>query len=173
VGALGDRRKGFDALFAAWKALAGDGDWDARLIVVGAGGELEAWRARAAAAGLGDSVRFAGFQPDVRRVLVACDAIVSPARYEAYGLAVQEAACMGLMPIVSRHAGVAERVPAALAPLLIADPEDAGEVAARLRAWQAEREAYRAHAADFAAALHAWTWDDMAGRVVDILERAA
>ena len=39
------------------------------------------------------------------------DALVSPTRYEAYGLAVQEALCCGLPAIVSAEAGVAERIP--------------------------------------------------------------
>ena len=37
VGALGDRRKGFDTLFEAWRWLARDPGWDARLVVVGRG----------------------------------------------------------------------------------------------------------------------------------------
>ena len=101
VGALGDRRKGFDTLFAAWRTLAGRPSWDARLVVVGAGAALAAWRARAAAAGLGRSVQFLGFRGDVPAVLAACDLLVSPARYEPYGLNVHEALCCGLPALVS------------------------------------------------------------------------
>ncbi|HEX3723488.1 MAG TPA: glycosyltransferase, partial [Nitrolancea sp.] len=35
VGALGDRRKGFDTLFAAWSSLCRDSAWDCDLLVVG------------------------------------------------------------------------------------------------------------------------------------------
>jgi len=38
--------------------------------------------------------------------------LVSPVRYEAYGLNVQEALCCGVPAIVSACAGVAERYPA-------------------------------------------------------------
>src|SRR6185503_17659194 len=43
VGALGDRRKAFDTVFRAWITLCQRPDWDADLIVVGAGAELPAW----------------------------------------------------------------------------------------------------------------------------------
>jgi len=36
IGALGDRRKGFDVLFDAWRVLRRTSDWDARLVVIGA-----------------------------------------------------------------------------------------------------------------------------------------
>ena len=38
IGALGDRRKGFDTLFAAWQKLCGMGSWDADLVVIGSHG---------------------------------------------------------------------------------------------------------------------------------------
>ena len=41
-------------------------------------------------------------------VLAACDALVSPTRYEAYGLAVHEALARGLPALVSRSAGIAD-----------------------------------------------------------------
>lgn len=172
VGALGDRRKGFDTLFAAWRALAARG-WPARLAVAGAGGELEAWRSRIDGAGLAASVEFLGFQADVRRLLWAADALVSPTRYEAYGLAVQEALCCGLPAVVSASAGVAERITAPLRPLLVARPDDADELAGRLAAWLAERERYRAAAAELSATLRAWSWDDMAREMVEWIEEAA
>jgi len=106
----------------------------------------------------------------VRRVLFAGDALASPTRYEAYGLAVQEAICCGLPAIVSRAAGVAERIPPPLDALLLADPDDADELADRLRAWRAGVDAHRAAARELSAALRAWTWDHMAARIVDIVE---
>jgi glycosyltransferase involved in cell wall biosynthesis len=171
VGALGDRRKGFDTLYDAFAVLcATDPSWDAALLVVGAGGELEEWKRRAETAGLSRRIRFLGFRADVREVLFAADGVVSPARYEAYGLAVQEAICTGLPAIVSRAAGVAERIHAPLDALLLDDPEDAGELAGRLLAWRAGVDAHRAAALELSASLRAWTWDHMAARIVDIVE---
>lgn len=170
VGALGDRRKGFDTLFAAWTALCADGGWDARLAVVGAGGELEAWRRRAAEAGLTGRIEFLGFQPDVRRVLWAADALVSPTRYEAFGLAVQEALCCGLPALVSADAGVAERIPPSLRGLLVPDPDDAAELARRLRAWRGSLGIHRSTALALSAELRTRTWDDMARLMATIIE---
>lgn len=172
VGALGDRRKGFDTLFAAWRMLCGDAGWDARLAVVGAGGELEAWRRRAAEGGLADRTAFLGFQPDVRRVLWAADALASPTRYEAFGLAVQEALCCGLPAIVSGDAGVAERIPEPMRGLLLPDPEDAADLAARLRAWRESIGIHRDSALALSAELRTRTWDDMAALMATIIEEA-
>jgi glycosyltransferase involved in cell wall biosynthesis len=172
VGALGDRRKGFDTLFDAWGVLCADPAWDARMAVVGAGGELEAWRARAAAAGLAERIHFLGFQDDVRRVLWAADALAAPTRYEAFGLAVQEALCCGLPAIVSADAGVAERIPPAMHDLLVRDPGDAAELAARLRAWRGSIHMHRDAALALSAGLRAHTWDHMAARMATIIGEA-
>jgi glycosyltransferase involved in cell wall biosynthesis len=169
VGALGDRRKGFDTLFSAWRELRRDRRWDVRLAVVGAGRELGAWRSRTASAGLTRHIQFLGFTRDVRRVLWACDAVVAPARYEAYGLAVHEAVACGLPAIVNSEAGVAER----LGGLSGLHPERAGDAAAladALRRWADGRQRWAAAAAEISRQLRAWSWDDMGARIVQLLE---
>ena len=60
---------------------------------------------------------------------------------EAYGLAVHEALCCGVPVIVSSSAGIAERMPAALAGLLLHDVNSADDLATRFVYW-------RDHAAD-------------------------
>jgi len=171
VGALGDRRKGFDTLFDAFvRLMRGDSGWDAVLLVAGAGGELEGWRRRARAEGVDDRIRFLGFRPDVLPLLHASDALVAPTRYEAYGLAVHEALCAGLPALVTRAAGVAERISTPLGPLLPVDPDDVEELAGRLRVWRSGVERFRADAIALSATLREWTWDHMAERIVDILE---
>jgi glycosyltransferase involved in cell wall biosynthesis len=172
VGALGDRRKGFDTLFGAWARLCADAAWDGRLAVVGAGGELETWRRRAAEGGLAERIEFLGFQSDVRRVLWAADALASPTRYEAYGLAVQEALCCGLPALVSAEAGVAERIEGEMRALLIPDPDDAEDLARRLHAWRGGMDIHRSSALVLSAELRAWTWDDMARRIVATVDEA-
>ncbi len=170
IGALGDRRKGFDTLFAAWQMLCGETSWDAVLVVVGRGAELPVWEARAAAAGLTDRVRFLGFREDVPDLLRAADALVHPARYEAYGLGVHEALCCGLPAVVSAVAGVAERYPPDVSDLLLTDPESPAELAARLRHWRANRESLAARVRPLSERLRKYSWDDM-GR--DFLEACA
>jgi glycosyltransferase involved in cell wall biosynthesis len=172
VGALGDRRKGFDTLFAAWSMLCRDVGWDARLAVAGTGAELPAWRERARAAGLGGRIDFMGFQADVRRVLWACDAIASPTRYEAYGLAVHEGLCCGLPALVTAGAGVAERIPTSLSGLLVENPDDPGELVNALQSWRAARDTYAAGALAASDFLRKRTWSDMAAEMLDAIERA-
>jgi len=89
VGALGDRRKGFDTVFEAWHAVCRRTGWDAQLLVAGSGAELPSWRARAATNGTASRITFLGYRTDVADLMAAADVLVHPARYEAYGLAVQ------------------------------------------------------------------------------------
>jgi glycosyltransferase involved in cell wall biosynthesis len=93
VGALGDRRKGFDVVYEAWRILVAKPGWDAELVVVGTGADLPMWRARAVRDEIAEQVTFLGFSREVPLILAACDALVAPSRYEAYGLAVHEALC--------------------------------------------------------------------------------
>jgi len=164
IGALGDRRKGFDVLFEAWSRLCSQPEWDPLLLVVGSGGDLPAWRERAVAAGLTHNIRFLGFRDDVPAVLRSADALVSPTRYEAYGLGVHEALCCGLPAFVSRTAGVAERYPADLSILLL--PDDAGSIGDRLREWRGDMATFRASLDRFSADLRGFTWDDMASTIL-------
>jgi glycosyltransferase involved in cell wall biosynthesis len=173
VGALGDRRKGFDTLFAAWQILCRRREWDCNLAVIGAGSELSSWRVRAREAGLAERIRFLGFRKDVPEVLAACDVLVHPARYEAYGLGVHEALCRGLPALVSAHAGVAERYPPELHDCLIADPEDSAVLADRLRHWRNNLERFRSAFSPFSNSLRSYTWDHMAERIVQIVQTAA
>ncbi len=161
LGALADRRKGFDTLFEAWSRLCRSSAWDAVLGVIGQGAELPAWRERANAAGLGDRIRFLGFRDDVPDLLRAADALVSPTRYEAYGLGVHEALCCGLPAFVTAAAGVAERYPPELADLLLPSPDDAADLAARLARWRNDPAAWAARVTPLSACLREWTWDDM------------
>lgn len=173
IGALADRRKGFDVLFEAWRTLALDPAWDVDLLVVGEGSEAPAWSARAAAAGLGRRVRFLGFRTDVAGVLAAADVLVHPARYEAYGLGAHEALCRGIPAIVTSIAGVTERFPPTLASLILSAPPAPDRLATSLRAWRAGADTWRARVAATGDALRSRSWDDMSAEIVTAVEAAA
>lgn len=172
VGALGDRRKAFDTVFEAWVRLCGDPQWDADLVVAGSGAEQPLWARKARQLGCGDRIRFVGFRRDVPELLAAVDALVHPARYEAYGLSVREALCRGIPAIVSRSAGVAEEYPGSLEELLIADPDNVTELADRLQGWWRHRAAFAAAAAPVGQILRARTWDHMAAEFVAACEES-
>lgn len=164
AGALGDRRKGFDALFDAWLSFTRGRGRDAVLLVAGEGRELPVWIARAEREGLGGSMRFLGFRRDIPRVLAAVDLVVHPARYEAYGLSVHEAACRGIPVIVSAQAGVTERLPASLRDLFVSEIA-ADAVLAALERWGRSREAFHDAARQAAGPLAQRTWDAMADEI--------
>ena len=165
IGALGDHRKGFDQLFEAWRQLCGDASWDVDLAVVGHGRDLPTWQRRARECRLGARVRFLGFRDDVERVIAACDLLVHPARYEAYGLAIHEAICRGLPAIVAATAGIAELYPATLRDLLVQDVEDATEIADRIHRWRWDADAAAARVRDFSDRLRSRTWRDMSAEI--------
>jgi glycosyltransferase involved in cell wall biosynthesis len=167
VGALGDRRKGFDTLFDAWRQLCDRADWDVDLVVAGMGAELAAWQARADRMLPVGRVRFLGFRRDMPLVLAACDLLIHPARYEAYGLAVHEALCRGVPALVSSSAGIAERYPTDLKSLLLDDPESTDELMQHLIAWRGNRE-LPSRVAAFATELRARSWDQMACEIVSV-----
>lgn len=170
VGALSDRRKGFDTVFEAWRELARVSS-PPMLLGVGAGAELEAWRRRVSEAGLENSIRLLGFRSDVPDLLAAADLMVAPTRYEAYGLGVHEAICRGVPAIVSRSAGVAERYPPDLAgELLLDNPCDSRELVAKLSVWRGDIEGFRRRVVPFADALRSRSWDDMAAEFVRVVE---
>ena len=172
VGALGyDDRKGFDVLFRAWEMLCSRPDWDVDLMVAGSGPAAPAWRAKVREAGLEDRIRLLGFTDQVKSVLAAADLLVSPVRYESYGLNVQEAICRGVPAMVSASAGVAEQYDAAFAPLLIPDPEDAGGLVERLLAWRSNQEQWRARVQPFGERLRSRSWRDTAADFVSIVEK--
>ncbi len=165
IGALRDERKGFAVLREAWRSLCADPAWDAWLVLVGDPAGVPRPDADPAMRTI-----VAGFRDDVGAVLAACDGLVSPVRYEAYGLGVHEALCTGLPAIVTRDAGVAERYPEGLRPLLLDDPTAVGEVCDRLRAWRQGLERFRASAVPLAATLRAETWDTMSARIAALIE---
>ena len=172
VGALGnDINKGFDLLWRAWIGLARAEQWDARLVVAGGGWRVARWQAEAARSLPAGHVRFLGFTPHVRQLLAAGDLLVSPVRYEAYGLNVHEALCRGLAVMVSEHAGVTERFDADMAPALLPQGATPDQIAERLRSWRGDVDGWRARAASTGARLRARSWAAMAEELVAVAER--
>ena len=173
VGALGhDRNKGFDTLLDAWESLCRRPVWDAELVAAGGGRGFEAWERNVGRRGLAARVRLLGFTERVSDVLAAADLLVSPARYESYGLNAHEAISRGVPALVSAASGVAEEYPPALSAMLLPRPDDAEDLARRLLLWRGEVAEWKARFAPLASRLRARTWDDMAAEFVNLVERA-
>jgi glycosyltransferase involved in cell wall biosynthesis len=172
VGGLGyDHRKGFDVLFRAWEKLCARPDWGVDLIVAGGGPATADWRRKITQAGLSERIRLLGFSEQVKSLLAAADVLVSPVRYEAYGLNVQEAICRCVPAMVSASAGVAERYAPAFAPMLFPNPEDVNDVVERLLAWHANKAEWHARFQPFGHMLRSRSWRDTAIDFVSIVKQ--
>ncbi|NDJ16216.1 glycosyltransferase family 4 protein [Myxacorys almedinensis] len=170
IGALGDRRKGFDTVFEAWQQLCTDPTWNADLVVIGQGAELAQWQQRSHQVGLSDRIQFLGFRQDVPDLLQASDCLVAPTRYEAYGLGVHEALCCGIPAIVSANAGVAEQYPEELKELLLSDPNNVNNLVNRFQHWKRNRQVYRKIIIDMLCQkMRSHTWDGMAKAIIEAI----
>lgn len=119
-----ERNKGFDLLLAAFaRAELGEDAW---LVVVGDGGELSGLRAAA-----GPRVLLPGFASNPEDWLAACDAFVSAARDEPFGLVLLEAMNARLPIIATATQGARHLADAIGSPLLPLDDVDALATALR------------------------------------------
>ncbi len=126
------REKGLDVLLKAFPLIHRERP-DVRLAVVGPADRRSST----------EGIIWAGFQPDIRPWLYACDLVIVPSLREAFGLAALEALALGRPVIASRVGGLPELVQdgasgrlvppgdaVALAEAVreaLADPEQAGE----------------------------------------------
>lgn len=79
-------------------------------MLVGSGRSAGDLRRLAARLGISGSVEFAGFVPDPRALMCACDVIVVPSRIEGLGLAAIEAMALERPVVVSDAGGLVEVV---------------------------------------------------------------
>jgi glycosyltransferase involved in cell wall biosynthesis len=169
VGAINfDSNKGLDVLWHAWNKLCARPEWDADLIVAGGGPAVAHWRAEFSRSPCAGRARLLGFTDQVRDILAAADLLVSPARYESFGLNVQEALCRGVPAIASANAGVAEIYPRELRNLLLPDPEDVESLVARMLLWRSNTAHWRDQAMEMSKTLSLYTWKHMAERFYNL-----
>ncbi|MGF1501868.1 MAG: glycosyltransferase family 4 protein [Paracoccaceae bacterium] len=99
-----DVQKGFDIAIRAFREAA---PGDATLLVAGEGPERAALEALAA----GDQrIRFMGWAERPEVAMAACDAVLMPSRWEAFGLVALEAQAAGRLVAVAQTDGMAEHV---------------------------------------------------------------
>jgi glycosyltransferase involved in cell wall biosynthesis len=171
VGALGfDTNKGIDTLVESWRRLCARPNWDVDLIVAGGGRGVESWRRRIEQAGIASRIKMLGFTDRVTELLAASDVLVSPVRYEAYGLGIQEAVCRGVPAVISASAGISERYPAELSGLILRDPESVDELVDRLLTWRSAMPSWKERVKPLAAELRARTWEAMARDFIAAVE---
>jgi glycosyltransferase involved in cell wall biosynthesis len=169
VGTLSfDCNKGFDLLLKAWQKLCADPKWDVELLIAGSGNAFRMCREQISLFKLDGRVRLLGFTNQVASLLAAADLLVSPVRYEAYGLNVQEAICRGIPSIVSAKAGVAERYGPDIASLLLQDPEDVDGLVKTLWQWRSHLDSLKKGFERLGEELRAYGWREMSNRIMSI-----
>jgi glycosyltransferase involved in cell wall biosynthesis len=100
------RHKNLDALVRAFaRAARRDGTVTASLVIAGPGEGFEPLLATAAALGVGDAVRHAGFPDDaaLAGLYQAAEALVLPSLREGFGLPAVEAVACGTPAVVTRE----------------------------------------------------------------------
>jgi UDP-glucose:(heptosyl)LPS alpha-1,3-glucosyltransferase len=125
------RKRGVDIAIDAFSELPASIRGQAILLIAGRESRLEKYRQLAAARGLAGQIRFLPPTSQVDRYYHALDLYIHPARFEEFGLTVQEAMACGLPVIASRQVGAMELLPQAARdslPLQL----DAAELAARM-----------------------------------------
>jgi UDP-glucose:(heptosyl)LPS alpha-1,3-glucosyltransferase len=148
----GFERKGLPQLLRAMVRLPPD----TRLLVVGRDGAQRGLERLARSLGLGERVRWAGGQQDVRPWYGAADLFALPTLYDPFPNAALEALASGLPLVTSRSCGAAEIVEDGVSGHVCRDALDVDELAAALartiRASGAMSAAARAAAEPFAIA---------------------
>jgi glycosyltransferase involved in cell wall biosynthesis len=126
-------RKRVDLLLDAFRRIASQAP-DLDLLIAGFGPEEDRLRTLAAAAGLGDRVRFLGRQgrAEIAALLQGCELVVLPSDDEGYPMIAAEAQAAGAVLLGSRVAGTREVVEHERTGLLFT-PGDADELAELMR----------------------------------------
>lgn len=163
--------KGLHVLLNAWPAVSAK--VRARLVIAGAGGQLEQLRAQAEALGISSQVTFVGFVSDEERdqLYHTADLAIFPSLYEPFGIVALEAMANGCPLIVSDAGGLSEVVQHGVTGLVV-PADDAGSLADAITAALSRPDIARARAA---AALREirefYTWPRIAAATAKVYER--
>jgi glycosyltransferase involved in cell wall biosynthesis len=125
-------QKGFADLIRACRGLEGLPGPPPVLLLVGEGPLRAGLERQAAAAGLAGRVVFAGFRPDVPRLLPAADVVAFSSLYEGLPVALLEAMAAGRCVVATALPGIAEAVRDGREALLV-PAGDPGRLGAALR----------------------------------------
>ena len=125
VGLVGEE-KGVDKIIDCFKIVQKDFS-QSRLIIVGNGSKKKLYESMKI-----KNVEFAGYQKDPRNFLLQGSIYINLARIEPAGIAVIEAMCAGLVPIITENVGFKEVVMKVSGDLIVSSPQAAAKQINRL-----------------------------------------
>lgn len=103
------QRKGHQVLFDALPAIL-ERHPDVHVLILGQGPLAQRLSHAASEGGLAKNIRFAGFRPDLERIIPCVDLVVHPAWMEGLGVSLLEAAACAVPIVASRVGGIPEVV---------------------------------------------------------------
>jgi len=121
--------------------------------------------------GVEAQIIFAGPTGEPWKYYAASDIFLLPTVYEAFGLVVLEAMATGLPTVVSREAGAAELIQDGRNGLLINEPRDSAEIAAKLESLLKDSVLRRQLGEAACITALQQTWDQVAHRTVEVYRR--
>jgi glycosyltransferase involved in cell wall biosynthesis len=120
--------------------------------------------------GILDRVDFVGFVNRPEELMARADLLLSPVRYEAYGLAIQEALCVGTPALFSRDAGIAERLPQECARMLVPAEATVADWAGSISDALENLEGLRTAARVAGEELLKWSWSHFTHAFIELVE---
>ena len=157
-------RKG---LAQAIKAISYLAPLKPNLLVVSTG-DVSLFKKMASDIGVAEQVLFVGRSQEVWKYFAACDVFLLPTLYEAFGLTVLEAMASGLPALVSDKAGAAELIQDGYNGLLLKDPTDASEIAAKLEGLFLNERFSKQLGAEARRTALQFSWESVAQRTVEV-----
>jgi len=165
------KQKGFDLLIRAMPAILESAP-EARLVLLGEGGQRAPLEAVAREAGVSDSVVFAGHRTDVRDVVSACDVYVLSSRNEGMANTLLEAMSVGSAIVAADVSGSAEAVRDGVDAVLVPAEDTAALAEGAVRLLRDRELAGRLGASAHRRALEVFSYDRMAAELEEMLNSA-
>ena len=141
----------------------------AKLLIVGPD-DPTPYRELARRCGVAEKVMFAGPTREPCKYYAASDIFLLPSLYEPFGLATLEAMATSLPVVVSREAGAAELIRDGIDGLLLEDPLDVAEIAAKLELLLADAGLRKRLGDEALRTVLKHSWSQVAERTVDVYQ---
>lgn len=163
------KRKGLEYIIRAIATLK---DRNIKLFVVGKDNPAP-YQKLASGLGIGKSIIFTGFVPDIKDYYTASDVFVFPTTYEPFGMVITEAMASGLPVITNKIAGAAELMTNGYDGLLLDNPRDYREIAEKINLLVKDENLRRSMGKNARTTAEKYSWDEIAKRTLVVYKEAS